>query len=78
MNTIGAQGRDCHLISGLETPLRVLTSNLVGSLGKEALAMIAAEDSSSLRRRYELKREIGRLSKGKKYNCIEVTSSPFY
>lgn len=66
VDTICTQGLDYHLLSGSDTPLRVLSPNFVVELRPEQLEMIAGEDTVSISRRAALKKEIESLLDGKR------------
>jgi hypothetical protein len=66
VDTICTQGLDYHLLSGSETPLRVLSPDFVVELRPEQLEMIADEDTVSVSRRAALKKEIESLLDGKR------------
>jgi hypothetical protein len=66
VDTICTQGLDYHLLSGSDTPLRVLSPDFVVELRPEQLEMIAGEDTVSISRRAALKKEIESLLDGKR------------
>jgi hypothetical protein len=66
VDTICTQGLDYHLLSGSDTPLRVLSPDFVVELKPEQLEMIAGEDTVSISRRAALKKEIESLLDGKR------------
>ena len=60
------QGTDYHLITGPDTPLRVLSSEFVVDLSAEQLESVAGEDTTSIRRRKTIEREIESLTEGRR------------
>jgi hypothetical protein len=64
-DNICMQGTDYHLITGPDTPLRVLSSGFVVDLSAEQLEAVAGEDTMSIRRRKAIEREIESLSEGR-------------
>lgn len=55
-----------HLLSGPESPLKVLSPELVSSLTPEQLELIAGENAGTKKKRVMLQKMIGDLEQGKK------------
>lgn len=66
IDTVVAQGADYHLLTGDESPLKILTPLFISSMTPEQLDEIAGEDLITKRERQELKEEIQALEQGKK------------
>lgn len=60
------QGTDYYLITGPDTPLRVLSSEFVVDLSVEQLEAVAGEDTTSIRRRKAIEREIESLTEDRR------------
>lgn len=60
------QAADHGLITGPETPVKLLSPTFVSELTPEQLEAIAGEDIITRRKRKQLKRDIENLEKGKK------------
>ena len=59
-------GADYHLISGPETPLKLLDSKFISKMTVEQLEEIAGEDAELVRKRKALMKEIEDLEAGRK------------
>ncbi len=66
VDNICMQGTDYYLITGPDTPLRVLSSEFVVDLSVEQLEAVAGEDTTSIRRRKAIEREIESLTEGRR------------
>ncbi|KFY44146.1 hypothetical protein V495_03615 [Pseudogymnoascus sp. VKM F-4514 (FW-929)] len=66
IDTVVAQGADYHLLTGDESPLKILTPLFISSMTPEQLDEIAGEDLITKRERQELKEEIDALEQGRK------------
>jgi hypothetical protein len=60
------QAVDYHLLSGPQSPLKVLSPELISKLDEKQLDRIAGEDDFTKARREELRLTISDLEKGKK------------
>ena len=60
------QAADHGLVTGPETPVKLLSPTFVSELTADQLETIAGEDMSTRRKRKQLKRDIDNLEKGKK------------
>lgn len=66
VDNICMQATDGYLVSGPESPLRVLSPIFVGQLTSNQLEAIAGEDTTSIQRRRELHKEIESLQEGRR------------
>lgn len=66
IDTVVTQGADYHLLTGDESPLKILTPLFISSMTLEQLDEIAGEDLITKRERQELKEEILALEHGRK------------
>ena len=66
VDTVCMQATDYHLVTGPDTPLGVFSSGFVVDLTNEQLEMIAGEDTTSIRRRRALAKEIESLMEGRR------------
>jgi hypothetical protein len=60
------QATDYHLLSGPDTPLRILSPEFVRTISVEDMESIASENPALTRKRQELSKAITDLEKGKK------------
>ncbi|KAF2230737.1 dynamin GTPase [Viridothelium virens] len=66
VDNVCMQAVDHHLISGLESPLQLFSSDFVTDLSEEELEDIAGEDEGLKRQRKQLEKEIKDLEAGRK------------
>lgn len=66
IDIVVAQGADYYLLTGDESPLKILTPLFISSMTAEQLDEIAGEDLVTKRERQELQEEILALEQGKK------------
>lgn len=66
VDTVCIQATDYHLVTGPDTPLGVFSSGFVVDLTNEQLEMIAGEDTTSIRRRRAVTKEIESLIEGRR------------
>jgi hypothetical protein len=66
VDTVCMQATDYHLVTGPDTPLGVFSSRFVVDLTNEQLEMIAGEDTTSIRRRRAVTKEIESLMEGRR------------
>jgi len=66
VDTVCMQATDYHLVTGPDTPLGVFSSGFVVDLTNEQLEMIAGEDTTSIRRRRAVTKEIESLIEGRR------------
>ncbi|CAN9393124.1 unnamed protein product [Alternaria alternata] len=66
VDNVCMQATDYHLVSGPETPLKVLSPTFVGNLTSDQLEAIAGEDGTSIKRRRELHKQMESLRDGVK------------
>jgi hypothetical protein len=72
VDNVCMQATDYHLIFGPETLLKVFSPNFVGNLTSDQLEAIAEEDSTSIKRRRELHRQMESLRDGVKVLVIKL------
>lgn len=66
VDNICMQAADYHLVNGPDSPIKVFSPSFVGSLSDEQLQNIAGEDSTTRRKRAQLKKDIENLEQGRK------------
>jgi hypothetical protein len=66
VDNVCMQATDYHLVTGPNTPLKLLSPAFVHGLTVDQLEDIAGEDASLKRKRKQLKREIDELEAGRK------------
>lgn len=66
VDNVCMQAVDHHLVTGPETPMRLLSPKWVNKLSNEELEAIAGEEMGSKRKRRQLKKRIQDLEAGKK------------
>lgn len=66
VDNVWMQAASYHLVTGPNTPLKLLSPSFIASLSTEQLEDIAGEDGRLKRKRNTLVKEIGGLEAGKK------------
>jgi hypothetical protein len=66
VDNVCMQATDYHLVTGPNTPLKLLSPSYILNLAEHQLEDIAGEDPSLKRKRKQLKKEIDDLQQGRK------------